>query len=57
MCRYMAAKNLKRITAYAEPELYEKIEQLAKDDKRPLSPMIILLIEKGIEALESEKKS
>lgn len=44
----MAAKNLKRVTAYFEPETYERLEAMAKRDKRPLSPMVVLLVEEAM---------
>lgn len=52
----LPAKNLRRITAYLEPELYKELEELAASDKRSISQMVAVLVEKGILKAKREKK-
>lgn len=40
--------KLTRVTAYIEPELYKNLEKLAKADRRTISQMIGVLIEREV---------
>lgn len=47
--------NLKRVTAYIDPALYTRLEKLAALDKRTISQMVGILIERGVEKAEERK--
>lgn len=48
--------KLSRVTAYIEPELYADLEQLAKLDRRTISQMVGVLIERAVQAAKEEGK-
>lgn len=41
-------KNVKRLTVYLQPELHAIVEQMAEEDKRSLSQMAAILIERAV---------
>lgn len=51
----LPAKNLKRLATYLEPEIFEALQKLAKEDKRTLSQMAAILIEEGVKRKTSEQ--
>ena len=48
MSNEVPAKNVKRVTVYLDPKTYEKLEELAEKDKRSLSNMAAVLLERLI---------
>lgn len=48
--------SLKRITAYIEPELFTKLEKLAKADRRTISQMVGVLVEREVSRAIEEGK-
>jgi|GEM_PF-955015 predicted DNA-binding protein len=48
--------NLARVTVYIEPEAKEKLERLAKAEKRTMSNLISVLIDNAIEEAEAKGK-
>ncbi|HLO49269.1 MAG TPA: hypothetical protein VK211_12705 [Kamptonema sp.] len=52
----MPKTNLRRVTSYIEPKLYESLAKLAKSDRRTISQMIGVLIENAVLKAKEEGK-
>lgn len=51
----MAAKNLKRVTTYVNPEIAKALEQWAEKDERSVSWLAGKLIEKGVQDYQKQQ--
>lgn len=48
--------NLRRVTAYVDPALYEDFEKLADADSRTISQMIAVLIKEAVKKAKDEER-
>ncbi|MEG4440900.1 CopG family transcriptional regulator [Microcoleus sp. F8-D3] len=51
----MAAKNLKRVTTYVNPEIAKALEEWAEKDERSVSWLAGKLIEKGVQDYQKQQ--
>lgn len=51
----MAAKNLKRVTTYVNPEIAKALEEWADKDERSVSWLAGKLIEKGVQDYQKQQ--
>ena len=51
----MAAKNLKRVTTYVNPEIAKALEEWAEKDERSVSWLAGKLIEKGVQDYQKKQ--
>jgi len=52
----VAAKNLKRVTTYVNPEIAKALEEWADKDERSVSWLAGKLIEKGVQEHQSQEQ-
>jgi hypothetical protein len=50
----MPAKNLKRITTYVQPEVFEALEEWADIEDRPLSNLVGRLLSQAVKERQEE---
>lgn len=53
----MAETKLKQISCYVEHELAERLQAIAKEDRRTLSNLMAIVLEEYAEKREREKKT
>jgi predicted transcriptional regulator len=51
----VAAKNLKRVTTYVNPEIAKALEEWAEKDERSVSWLAGKLIEKGVQDYQKQQ--